>query len=613
MIETLKEPWQRRLHKANPQCNPLMLELIAFRFGTPEHGRFYHMRRLANLFFSKEGNPDIIKPLDWNPWTTLICRTLCDGAPGMSFKGYPHHVGITGPASSSKTYSAALYLWLLWFSNPMRTKGIVASTSIQSAKNRIWADVLHFARSMPQQYQVYKILASNPAKVCLPKDEDRNSIELIAGDDAQMEASDKVIGIKNDWVIEVVDESTAVSHAMLEARHNLSKNPRFQLIFLGNAETHEDPHGKCCEPAKGWDTITVDTPMWETVLPRGLCIHLDGEKSPNLQVPEGELPPYPRLFGHKDLADVVKSDGGTNSPGYQRFTRGFWPKVGSINQIYSQQDIDLNGGQNKPVWKDKPRRCIGHDPSFSTDGDRAKAVVVDIGQDWKGKHILAHVATEDVEVDDSQKQRHSYALAESLLAIAEKYGVEIEDIAVDNTGTGVSYPEIVDEVFLKRARETDPTAKLRHCHRVSFNGFVSDRPYPVDPLTNDTKKMFDRRVSELWYIGKLFLNQGQLLGMKDSLVTSICSRRYTRTGERQICVERKKDMRTRGIRSPDEGDAYFIVLDMARERLGFEVFQGLVEKPPVKKSFKEWSRHYTPLNGPKLLIGRGGWMGKTLK
>ena len=606
----LTAPWQKRLLKENPWAtNALEIELIAFRFGT-EHGRFYHMQRVANFLFTKECNPEIVSPLDWNPWTTQICKVLCDGDPSMGFEGYPTYVGLTGPASSSKTYSVSLYVFLMWLSSPVRTKAVVSSTSIQAAKNRIWGDIVGIANSVPAPLRIFNVLSSNPAMIKLPGATNKQSIELIAGDDSQREASDKVLGIKNDWFILAVDEATEVSHALLEARNNLNKNPRFQLIFIGNAKSHDDPHGKVCEPLLGWDSINVETLMWQTTLPRGMALHLDGLKSPNMVVGEGVEPPYPRLFSRKDLIEIQTVEGGGTSPGFQRFGRGFWPKAGTANQIYTQQDIELNGATEKAIWLEPPVRIIGHDVAFSSDGDKSQAVICDLGMTPDRLPILAHVATEIVEVDDSQAKRRSYAMAERLGEIATKYGVTTDNIGVDCTGTGISYPEIVDEVMGGR------------CFRIPFNGMVSDLPYPSDGLTKP-QEMFDRRVSELWYIGKLFLQRGQFRGLKQSLIVDMCKRLYNRVKQNKISVETKRKMRERGVRSPDEADAFFIALALAREKLGFEVYTGAKGNQlgigtnwlftPEKKTFKDWAKKYQPQAPLLISAPKGGWQKETLK
>jgi hypothetical protein len=608
----LVAPYQKRLHKANPHLrNALEIELAAFRFGTQEHGRFYHMQRVANFLFTKASNPDIVSPLDWNPWTTDICRVLCDGHPSLSFQGYPTYIGLTGPASSSKTYSVSLYVFLMWLSSPMRTKGVVSSTSIQAAKNRIWGDVVQIANSTPAAIRAsYSITNSNPAMIKLPVGTHKQSIELIAGDDSQREASDKVLGIKNDWFLLAVDEATEVSHALFEARSNLDKNPRLQMIFIGNAKSHDDPHGKMCEPLRGWDSITVESEIWETMLPRGVALHLDGMKSPNLVVPEGTPPPYPRLFNRKDLIEVTTAEGGQNTPGFQRFGRGFWPKGGTWNQIYSVQDIELNGGTEKAVWWEQPVRIAGVDPSFSNDGDKPMVVIADYGKDVNQIPVLAHVASEVMDVEESQSKRRSYAMAERLRDIAIRFGVATENIGVDCTGTGISFPEIVDEVL------------MGSCLRIPFNGEVSTLPYPSDGLT-EPQEMFDRRVSEIWYVGKLYLGKNQFRAIKSSLMTSMCSRLYDRGRQNKIVVETKRKMRERGVKSPDEADAFFIALAVAREKFGFEVWKGETRKVMTAganwlfqgspRPFREWVRERQP-QARMLIDGvKGGWATKVVK
>lgn len=607
----LSAPYQKRLAKLNPHLtNALEIELVAFRFGTQDHGRFYHMQRVANFLFAKEHNPDIVSPLDWNPWTTQICRVLCDGDSSLGFTGYPTYAGITGPASSSKTYSVALYSFLMWLSSPVRTKVVVSSTSIQAAKNRIWGDVVSAASSVPESIRKsFSITQSNPAMIKIPGGTHKQSIELIAGDDSQREASDKVLGIKNDWFILAVDEATEVSHALFEARSNLDKNPRLQMIFIGNAKSHDDPHGKMCEPLKGWDSITVESELWQTTLPRGVALHLDGMKSPNLIVEEGQTPPFPRLFNRKDLIEVTTTEGGHNTPGFQRFGRGFWPKGGTWNQIYSQNDIELNGATAKPVWWEQAKRLAGVDPSFTEGGDKPMMVICDLGMTPDRVPILAHVASEVIEVSEEQVRLlgRGHAMAHSMKAIAARYGVSPFDIGVDDTGIGITFPEIVDNVCGGT------------CVRITFNGEVSTLPYPSDGLT-EAQEMFDRKVSEIWYVAKLYLGKQQFRGLQASLIASMCTRLYDRGKQNKIVVETKRKMRERGVRSPDEADAFFIALAVAREKYGFEVYTGEVRGgtgvqlfPRPKMNLKEWAAKHRP-EAKMLIAGHaGGWAIKAVK
>lgn len=611
--------WQEELFRANPKASNLLeIEAIAFWQGT-ELGHFYHMRRIADFMFTKEQNDKIIKPLIWNPWSVRICKLLCDGDPALSFRGRPDVLGITGPASSSKTFSVSLYSFLRWYCNPLQTKGVASSTSIQAAKNKIWAEILQFANSVPENLQFYDILNSNPAIIKLPKGTpgatDRSSIELIAGDESQAEASAKVLGIKNSFFLVVVDEATEVAMSMVAALANVSKNIEYQGVYIGNAKDHDDPHGKVCEPKAGWESITIDDELWETTFHRGCCLHLDGRKSPNIGIPIGDPLPYPGLFSQKDL---VGEEGSTDDI---RFNRGFWAKGGSATQIYTQQDMEINHAQEKPMWLHKPERILANDPGFSEDGDGAEAVVVDVGQLPDGFPIIAHVATVNMQIDDGRNKDRSYAMAEKLEETAKRFGItKIENVAVDCTGTGASYPEIVDAVFRKMG-----WGGL--CARIQFGGSPSELPYPNENLT-PAGDMFANRVSEIWYVGKLYLQRGQFRGLSAPLIKDMCKRRYERVKQNKICVETKRSMRARGVPSPNEADSFFMALDLARSKYGFAVCSealghkfaqaspwNQVVKP--KKSFKEWSEHYKSFGqAPELKVemGRsGGWLGKSIK
>lgn len=605
----IEEDWQRNAIKrfnfpAKWKPNPLELELMCFWWGT-KFGRFFHLKRLVDFLFTKEGNPEVLDPVTWNNWLEQFLRVACDGDPSMDFEGPPTYLGVTGPASSGKTFGASLYGFMCWYACPHRTKAVIASTSIASAKNRIWADVVKLANSIPNELRYFDVLTSNPAMVKLKTGNNKASIELIAGDDSQQEASGKVLGIKNDFFLLLVDESTEVSHAIYAAKDNLKMNPRFQMIFLGNAASHDDPHGKICEPMDGWQSINVDTEMWRTTLPKGMALHFDGLKSPNMAVPEGQPVPFPRLITREKIGEAAQQEGGTETAGYQRFVRGFWSKTGTSDQIYTSNDIEINGGKEPPIWLDAPKRLMGHDPAFASKGDRPMVVIGDLGITPDKVPILAFVKAVIIAIDDKEKTRRSFVMAEKVLEIARANNVEVENIGVDATGTGISYPDVIDELSEK------------HCWRISFGGAPSELLLPSDAIISSDSEikgidLFSNHVSEIWYVGRIYLQKGQFRGISSELSSEMCKRLFSRTKGKKITVETKDDMRARGVRSPDIADAFFIMLALARERLGFSAYTGPVEVRIKKKSFKEWVRQQK-LIIPKLQGMRSGWSHQDLQ
>jgi hypothetical protein len=106
---------------------------------------------------------------------------------------------------------------------------------------------------------------------------------------------------------------------------------------------------------------------------------------------------------------------------------------------------------------------------------------------------------------------------------------------------------------------------------VNFSGSPSDT-YVRANDTNTSKNQFDRRVSELWWVGREFMKYGQIRGMTFDVAHELKARKYdTVKGPDglKISVETKKDMKKRLGFSPDLGDAWTVLLDLCRARLGF--------------------------------------------
>lgn len=71
----------------------------------------------------------------------------------------------------------------------------------------------------------------------------------------------------------------------------------------------------------------------------------------------------------------------------------------------------------------------------------------------------------------------------------------------------------------------------------------------------DDKQFFNKR-AEMWSAARDWLKAGGCLPEKDEeLATDLTSPEYFFDGKQRLCIERKDDMKARGLRSPDKGDA----------------------------------------------------------
>ena len=84
------------------------------------------------------------------------------------------------------------------------------------------------------------------------------------------------------------------------------------------------------------------------------------------------------------------------------------------------------------------------------------------------------------------------------------------------------------------------------------------------------------------------MRAGQLKGVGPDLAKEMTGRKYTTTTGGKVTVEPKRDYKLRLGRSPDLADAYFLGLDMVRQRLG--IHAGSIVAGKQRKTWEEQVR-----------------------
>jgi hypothetical protein len=379
---------------------------------------------------------------------------------------------------------------------------------------------------------------------------DRSSITLIpSAKDKEKEATEKLIGLKNKRVFLLVDEATDVSPAIFEAIHNLDSNPYFQCIALGNFASAYDPFGQFITPTSTWNNVNAEMDEWDTL--RGKCIHLDGERTPNLDSDDE----WPFLLTSKQLREAREYQG-ENSLSYWRFIRSFPSPIGAEQNIYSEADIRRYEGEALPVWDGSPTKVAGFDPAFTNGGDRSVLYIGSYGKTNVGVPAVAFGKPYLLREDSTKaNEPRNFQIARQVREICEKEGVRPEHLAVDATGAGDPFCDILSEMWSPKV------------FRVKFGEKPTTMPTSgVSPVKANEK--FTNRVTELWYVGVEFLRAGQLKGVTPDLARELTARKYSTMSGGKLVVEPKKDMKSRMGKSPDLADAAFLLLDICRQRLG---------------------------------------------
>ncbi len=535
----------------------IYIELEAFREGRTVEmgglGRFGHLQECVELLWNHGGKQRV----EWNPWMEKMLRECCETYEEDEY------LAVAGCSSSSKSFGGAVWVWVNWLADPENTLGLVSSTSIQAAKKRIWRSIVQLYNGLPPSEKAKARYRPSlnmfqwvpPAGVNATES---SAICLVAAEAKQeAAASAKLIGAKNKYVIFAADELAELSHAILSvAIDNLPSNDKFHMVSMSNPKDREDPFGVMSEPIAGWDSIDERTFEWKTKF--GRAIRFDCLRSPNYLERE-KIYHYMLTYEKIEKARELR---GENSPHFFRFFRGFFPIQGAEDVLYTEVDFSAWMREKVEWGKQEPVKVAGLDPSFSSGGDLTILSYGLLGTDTDGKVRLQY--EDDISIkEDAQDKRipRTDQIWKHVKAHCDRLGIEYKNLAVDNTGAGRSFCDRGTQIL------------SHEIMLVEFGGKASELPVSAKNRTESFKK-FANRVSELWGVGMEYLRGGQFAGLRKNkdLMSQLKARRYeeVKGGDGiRVRVESKKDMKLRTGRSPDNADAFFIMLDLCRVRHHF--------------------------------------------
>lgn len=519
--------------------NPLQMELWMFARGGSEYfiggeknpkgrPRAYHFWRAAYMLWNYPGSRERV---DMHPWAVRMVDALCKN----------RRLSIAGCASSGKSRIMAMWGIVCFMAAPQETKVILTSTSLKDSRGRIWGDVEKLWQNMVAQGPGQLVSSGGIIRYydhATDYKDDTRGLVLLAGEKSkETESIGKMKGFKAKRMIFIADELPDLSEALISAAEaNLSSNPYFQFVGTGNPTSYYDPHGILSEPEGGWTSISELDYEWKGK--RAYVIRFDAEKSPNFG-PEGEKWPY--LMTQSRLNEL-RRDLGERSLRYYCMVKGFWFPETAEDAIYSGVMLQTYGAHEKAVFKGSVRKVAGFDPSFTHGGDDSVLTIGKVGTSVDGIVTIERVATHKLyeDITNSSVSR-SEQIAMKLKEICEKEGVAPEDLAVDATGGGSPWCDML------AAKWSNAFA------RIQFGGLPDD------------KEKYYNKMSELWFSGQPLIRTGQIRGVGPSLAREMTARTYTLKGKK-VQVTPKGEMKAKLGRSPDEADSFFLMLAMAMKK-----------------------------------------------
>lgn len=541
-----------------PPCSTLTALLYGFANAPHTHysAREYYFWRICDELWNGSNTPK--KMMERNPWAEKMIYTVIRNK----------YVAVGGAASSSKSHTMAAWGIINFLSNPSETLILITSTTLREAKKRIWGSVMKLLSYVPNG--PFKIRDSIGSIAYVDQNGtlfDTAGLSLIAAEKRNTrEAVGKFIGIKQENMILIGDELSEISEAVLHAGlSNLSKQQgRFSMIGMSNPDSLFDAFGVWAEPEGGWETVDVLTAMGWNTRWGGVYIRLDGESSPNI---EAGKTIYPYLTT-QDMIDEDRKLLGETSRGYMRMIRAVFFDSDEAEGIYTESEITKSGALNtNVVWRETPNIVVGIDLGFTNDGDNTSLTFGLVGYNTDDHYVCKRVHTMNLFDDATSDIPRSYQIARQIKEACVSRGVKPENVAVDVTGAGGPFCDIL-------MAEWSPKILL-----VTFGGKASSiRTSVYSKKTGE--EQYENRVSELWFVGKELMRCKQIYGITRDMARNISQRGYDHRktgGNLRIFIESKPKYKARIGKSPDEEDSVFLMIDCARQRCG------LMAMEPISK------------------------------
>ena len=576
----------------------LVKELFAFRISlnNPTFGgikeSYIHLINIVRMLWPD--NIHIYKDTRWgriyNTYFLDVVRACCE------FK----HVGFTGPASCAKTFGVSVYNLVMFYCFPYNEKeqggtlSMISTTSGGASERRIWADIQKLHRSAKFKENGIEPIGEIVSYLkCLVFDydksmdnSDRNSRDMrnsiivipIAQDAKGEESLNTIMGSKNVRVIWTIDEMPAMNDGVDRPVSNLESNPFFQSIVLGNAQTKSDAHGLACEPKDGWASVDgTKSGRWVSKTGRHIFF-LHGEKGPNddprIQLTEIVSKndfPFPYLSNNEVRKAVAFDKGrgdaelGRQTIDYIRFCIGFWSGDDVSNRVLSEAFVKrFKADERQEPWAPGRRRTFaGFDPAFTSGGDACSISFAEYGMNiLNDPQIVFESQSIEIRPIASEREEYEKLVAREVVKECKARNVIPGDFSMDISNDGGKMLQALQEEW-----------KLRGQKAYSSNEKSSDDRY-------------DNKVTQYWFSVPDLIGSGVCKGfnVNSNYFSDLSQRKYS-ANRNSVLVEKKKDMKKRIRRSPDNGDSFAYMCYRIIEAGLVETFsKKLIKKTETEKN-----------------------------
>lgn len=523
----------------------------------------------------------------WHPWRERRFASLSE-------ESYADHVGQTtirniawvGPGAGGKTNDAGVFAFHYWLADPANTSIALTSTSKSKMRQRVWPLIQECFRSARDHLEAEgrcdPHMLNSTMELQSIKGDSKHAIFGQAVEMGEVSAAvEKLKGVHCPRIMLVIDEAPGTPEAIFATIPNMLKGCRELIVLtIGNGPmTHFDCFSRVCRPIGGWKAVGVESDEWPTngvpefQLPKGICLHFDGAKSPNVLAGKTL---YPFIYTLEDWQRASGNPQIVGTAAYFSQDRGFWPPEGFLRTVLTEELIEQGGARGEMTFVGTTTPVGSLDTGFGGD-----ACVLRFGKMGRlGNGRLAVQIEErfvipikaDVLDGEGRKLPAEYQIANFVQPLAIERKVKPHCFGVEATGTGRGAAAVL-------------TQQWGEIVWVESGGKPSDMPASEEDL-RASNQVYDRRITELWFSVQSFVKGSQIGGLTEDDCIQFCARQYDFVAKKYV-LEKKEDLKPRLGRSPDDADSVAVMVEVAR-RLGMAT-----RGPRGERMMNQFSREIT--------------------
>lgn len=497
-------------------------------------GRLDHARQYIQL---------VHKKFEFHRYSETAIQAFCEN----------EQTAICGAGGTSKSASAAMYAEPWYLCAPNDSAVLEISTTLDGAKKRIWKNT---SSNYSELHRLTggvgeTVMLGNPRPHIRssPKDTAHGIFVVAVAAGEIQKGIESLKGFHPKRLLVIGDEVDSISQAVVDVCVNLRiGTEEFQAIWLGNDPSLFNPLGKLMEPEKG-KPVGLEHKEWTSTT--GIkCLRFDGFDSPNLT----DNDKWTGIIRQKDI-DLAIRQHGDNSPQVWIMIRGIHPPEGADSTILSEAAIARFNCRDRVTWRREFIVSASLDPGFG--GDPCMYRTFKRGEDIDGK-FRAEI-DEVIEIPivaNDPKNPAEYQIAQKCKELCLARSIPPEEFIIGSTGTGRGAAAVLQ-------REWSPLINVCDEGGAASEQIVSEE----DP--RPARELYDRRVTELCFSIREFVEADMIRNLDVTTANQLCQRRYIVKGTgggKRHSVEKKEDMKLRGLSSPNESDALAFYIDLLRTK-----------------------------------------------